>query len=92
MVTKPETIPAPFWLFYFNAGDVDAAAQRVKAGGGRIVEGPIEVPGGSCMVWCEDPQGGVFALEGTQQRKPVGYFERVAPRNPANARSRRWSW
>jgi len=92
MVTKPETIPAPFWLYYFNASDIDAAAQRVKAGGGRILDGPLDVPGGSCMVRCEDPQGAVFALEGTRQRKPVGYFERVAPRNPADARSRRWSW
>jgi len=92
MVTRPETIPAPFWLYYFNASDIDAAAQRVKAGGGRILDGPLDVPGGSCMVRCEDPQGAVFALEGTRQRKPVGYFERVAPRNPADARSRRWSW
>jgi len=92
MVTKPETIPAPFWLYYFNAGNIDAAAQRVTAGGGRILDGPLDVPGGSCMVRCEDPQGAVFALEGTRQRKAVGYFERVAPRNPADARSRRWSW
>src|SRR5713101_1039931 len=46
MCTKPATAPAPFWLYYFNIGDIDLAARRVKAGGGRILNGPIEVPGG----------------------------------------------
>jgi uncharacterized protein len=92
MVTKPETIPAPFWLFYFNASDIDAAVQRIKARGGRILDGPLDVPGGSCIVRCEDPQGAVFALEGTRRRKPVGYFERAPARDPSDPRGRRWSW
>ena len=33
--------PVPFWLYYFNVGDVDAAAERVKTGGGQIFEGPF---------------------------------------------------
>ena len=92
MLTKPSAIPAPFWLYYFNVGDLDAAAQRVKAGGGRILDGPIEVPGGSWIVQCSDPQGAMFALEGTRGRKAVGYFERGAPRDRSDPRSRRWSW
>jgi predicted enzyme related to lactoylglutathione lyase len=92
MLTKPPTIPAPFWLYYFNVGDLDAAAQRVTAGGGRILDSPIEVPGGSWIIQCSDPQGAVFALEGTRGRKAVGYFERAAPRDPSDPRSRRWSW
>ena len=40
MSTKPPTVPMPFWLYYFNVGDIDAAAKRVKAGGGKILEGP----------------------------------------------------
>ena len=78
MFTKPATIPAPFWLYYFNVGDIDATAQRVTAGGGQILEGPLEVPGGSWIVRCADPQGAVFALEGTRRSRPVGYFERAA--------------
>jgi uncharacterized protein len=88
MVTKPPTIPAPFWLFYFNVSDIDAAAQRVKAGGGWILDGPLEVPGGSWIVQCADPQGIIFALEG---RRAIGYFERVASRDPSDTRGRRWS-
>ena len=37
--------PVPFWLYYFNVGDIDEAVKRVKAGGGQILDGPIEVPG-----------------------------------------------
>jgi predicted enzyme related to lactoylglutathione lyase len=92
MVTKPPTMPAPFWLYYFNISDIDAAAQRVKAGGGQILDGPLEVPGGSWIVQCTDPQGAIFALEGKRGRNAIGYFERVASRDPSSARSRRWSW
>ena len=86
MLTKPATIPAPFWLYYFNVGDIDAAAQRVEAGGGEIFAGPFEVPGGSWIVQCTDPQGAIFALEGQRRRKPPGYFER-ASRDPSGRRS-----
>jgi predicted enzyme related to lactoylglutathione lyase len=92
MVTKPPTMPAPFWLYYFNISDVDAAAQRVQAGGGQVLDGPLEVPGGSWIVQCTDPQGAVFALEGKRGRNAIGYFERVASRDPSDARGRRWSW
>ena len=64
MFTKPPMMPVPFWLYYFNVGDIDAAAQRVKAGGGQILDGPFELPGGSWIVQCTDPQGAIFALEG----------------------------
>ena len=93
MCTKPVTVPVPFWLFYFNVGDIDAAAKRVKAGGGEILNGPMEVPDGSCMVECTDPQGARFALVGKRSSsKALGYFERVAPRDPTDPRGRRWSW
>jgi uncharacterized protein len=90
--TKPPMVPAPFWLYYFNIGDIDAATQRVKAGGGEILNGPFEVPGGSCIVQCADPQGAIFALEGTRRNASIGYFERITSRNASDARGRRWSW
>ena len=92
MLTKPPTIPAPFWLYYFNVGDIDAAAQRVKAGGGQILDGPTEVPGGSWIIRCVDPQGALFALKGTRTSPAVGYFERVASRDSSSTRGRRRSW
>jgi len=92
MLNKPSVIPVPFWLYYFNISDIDAAAQRVTTGGGQILDGPLEMPGGSWIVQCADPQGAIFALEGKRGHSPVGYFERVASRNPSDARARRWSW
>ena len=82
MYTKPAGVPVPFWLFYFNTGDIDAAARRVKASRGQILHGPIEVPGGNWIVQCTDPQGAMFALTGTRSHDGIGYFERVAPRAP----------
>ena len=89
MFTKPPTLPLPFWLYYFNIGDVDAAAERVKAAGGQILEGPTEVPGGR-VARCTDPQGAMFALIG-KRSEAVGYFERGATHDP-DTRGRRWSW
>jgi predicted enzyme related to lactoylglutathione lyase len=62
MMTKPEAVPAPFWLYYFNVEAIDAAAARVTAGGGKILREPHEVPGGSWIVQGADPQGAIFAL------------------------------
>jgi predicted enzyme related to lactoylglutathione lyase len=47
---------------YFRVPDVHAAAERVKANGGKIVTGPMEVPGGDWIVQAMDPQGAMFAL------------------------------
>lgn len=62
----PKEMPAPLWLFYFVVGDIDAAVGRVTAGGGTILHGPSEVPGGSWIVQALDPQGAMFALVGTR--------------------------
>ena len=92
MFTKPATLPLPFWLYYFNIDDVEAAAKRVEAGGGQILYGPTAVPGGAWIVHCTDPQGAIFALLDRRSRKAtVVYFERVASRDPADAPSRRQS-
>jgi predicted enzyme related to lactoylglutathione lyase len=64
MMKKPAAMDAapPFWGFYFRVPDVHAGAERVKAGGGSIMTGPMEVPGGDWVVVCTDPQGANFGL------------------------------
>jgi predicted enzyme related to lactoylglutathione lyase len=64
MFNKPPAVPATFWLYYFNVADFDAAVERVKAFGGEIATGPMEVPGGSWIVHARDPHGALFALVG----------------------------
>jgi predicted enzyme related to lactoylglutathione lyase len=62
MMNKPEQQPAPAWLYYFNVPEIHAAVDRIKAGGGQVVHGPAQVPGGSWIVNAVDPQGGMFAV------------------------------
>jgi uncharacterized protein len=62
MMTKQDAVPHPFWLFYFNVEGTTEAAGRVEAAGGRVLNGPMEVPGGMWILHCIDPQGAMFAL------------------------------
>ena len=71
---KPGTVSIASWVYYFRVGDIDAAAKRVKAGGGQVLEGPIEVPGGSWALQCVDPQHAIFALVGKRKYKAVVRF------------------
>ncbi|MDB6103552.1 MAG: putative glyoxylase [Gammaproteobacteria bacterium] len=52
----------PSWLSYVRVADATKAAGAAKAAGGRILNGPMEVPGGSWIVQILDPQGGAFAV------------------------------
>ena len=85
MFTKPSTAPVPFWLYYFNIGDIDMAMRRVKARGGEILDSPMEVPGDRWIVRCSDPQGAMFALVGKRSHSGVGYFARVPARKRFSA-------
>jgi predicted enzyme related to lactoylglutathione lyase len=63
MIKSPEmaNVP-PNWQIYFRVPDINAATERIKANGGKIINGPMEVPGGDWIVNAMDPQGAVFAL------------------------------
>lgn len=62
MMNRTPNIPMPCWGFYFNVSGIDDAAARVTTNGGKIQMGPMEVPGGSWVVNCVDPQGAAFSL------------------------------
>ncbi|HRI18862.1 MAG TPA: VOC family protein [Burkholderiaceae bacterium] len=62
MMTKMAQTPRPHWLYYFIVDAIDAAVGRIDAAGGKVVNGPMEVPGGSWIVNAVDPQGAMFAL------------------------------
>ena len=62
IMNKPEQVPRPAWLFYFRVDALDAALSRVKASGGQLRSGPMEVPGDEWIAQCSDPQGAMFAL------------------------------
>lgn len=52
------------WLFYFRVTDIDAGAAAIVAGGGSVVHGPGEIPGGDFSLAARDPQGALFGLVG----------------------------
>ncbi len=62
IMTRMAETPASFWLYYVNVDALDPAVERIKARGGTIANGPIEVPGGQWVVQALDPQGALFAL------------------------------
>ena len=64
MMKKPPQLAQmpPFWGIYFRVPDIDEAVERIKANGGTIMNGPIEVPGGDRIVNALDPQGASFSL------------------------------
>jgi uncharacterized protein len=66
MMKKMNAYPMPHWTYYFSIGDIDAGAQRVKDNGGTVVMEPHEVPGGTWIAPCIDPQGAHFALIGNR--------------------------
>jgi uncharacterized protein len=52
----------PAWLSYVHVADCDRAVAAAKSAGGRVINGPMEVPGGSWIAVMGDPQGGAFAV------------------------------
>jgi uncharacterized protein len=63
MMRVPEGGPTPYWLHYaYVADSADAAAERAVRAGGKIMHGPMEVPGGDRVAILNDPQGAWFAV------------------------------
>ena len=42
--------------------NLDAALEKIKAAGGKLVHGPNEVPEVGMHCYCEDPQGNLFGI------------------------------
>lgn len=67
MPTMPD-MPQSMWNFYVGVDDIDRAADAVRAGGGQVVNGPMEIPGGEFAFNGVDPQGALFGLVGPRQK------------------------
>lgn len=62
MMAKMPEEPMAYWGFYFNVEEIDAGIARVRERGGQVLNGPIQVPGGTWIANCLDPQGALFSL------------------------------
>jgi predicted enzyme related to lactoylglutathione lyase len=86
MFTKPATLPLPFWLYYFNVDDIEAAAKRVQTGGGQILYGPSA--GRPLIVHCGDPRAPFSRCWTGEGAKRVSGRIPISTR-PARSRSQR---
>ncbi|MBE2314489.1 VOC family protein [Solirubrobacter sp. CPCC 204708] len=55
-------LPEVGWTTYIAVEDADAAAERVRAAGGRVVVEPHDVLDAGRMAMCADPEGVTFAV------------------------------
>lgn len=62
MMKKMPDVTRPFWLYYFNVDGIDKAVERVTKAGGTVLRPPHQVPGGSWISQCFDPQSALFAM------------------------------
>lgn len=64
MMQKPPFVPVGCWNYYIRVPDIDMAKFAVESGGGQVLNGPMEVPGGDWIINGMDPQGAPFSLVG----------------------------
>jgi predicted enzyme related to lactoylglutathione lyase len=67
IMRKPPQLPVSMWTFYVGVDDIDRAADAVRNGGGQILHGPLEIPGGEYSLNAMDPQGAAFGLVGPRR-------------------------
>ncbi|MGN6201071.1 MAG: VOC family protein [Solirubrobacterales bacterium] len=65
----PAEVPAN-WLVYFIVEDADAAVEKVTSGGGKVMNGPIDIPPGRFAV-VADPFGAAFAVMQPSEGEPA---------------------
>ncbi len=68
VMPKPPHVPVSGWSFYFRVPDINVAATAIIGGGGKVVHGPQEIPGGDFSLNAFDPQGAAFALVGKRSQ------------------------
>ena len=68
LMPKMPAMPQSLWTYYIGVDDIDRAAEAVAENGGRILAGPMEIPGGEFSLNGIDPQGAAFGLVGPRKR------------------------
>lgn len=55
--------PHNYVMIYMEVTDADAACEKIKAEGGKITIGPIDIPGnGGRFAWFNDPEGNLLGI------------------------------
>jgi uncharacterized protein len=67
VMRKPPQLPVSAWTYYVGVDNVDRAVDAIKSGGGQVLHGPMEIPGGEFALNAMDPQGASFGLVGPRK-------------------------
>ena len=80
--TKGKDVPgSPHWLAYVKVADTKKTTELLKQARGKVLSGPMEVPGGDWITMGLDPQGAAFAVHSVA---PKG--AKTAPKKPRKAK------
>jgi uncharacterized protein len=67
VMPKVPEVPVSAWNHYFRVTDIDAAVTHITANGGKVIHGPVEIPGGDFSLNGIDPQSAFFGLVGSRK-------------------------
>ena len=67
VMPKPPQLPVSLWTYYIGVDDIDRAIAAINDGGGQVLNGPNEIPGGEFALNGMDPQGAAFGLVGPRK-------------------------
>ena len=67
VMRKPPQLPMSLWTYYIGVDDINRAVEAINASGGRVLNGPMEIPGGEFALNGLDPQGASFGLVGPRK-------------------------
>ena len=67
VMPKMPQMAVSMWSYYIGVGDIDRASRAITDGGGTILNGPMEIPGGEFALNALDPQQAAFGLVGPRK-------------------------
>lgn len=67
IMPKMPQMPVSLWTYYIGVDDIDRAVAAIIEQGGKLLNGPMEIPGGEFALNGLDPQGASFGLVGPRK-------------------------
>ena len=88
-IMKPPPGAPASWMPYALVKDARAAAAVALANGGKIVNGPMQVPGGDWIAQGIDPQGAMFAVHSLKPASKADAPAKTAAKKSAKKAARK---
>jgi len=68
IMPKMPDMPVSLWSYYIGVDDIDRAVAAINDKSGKVLNGPMEIPGGEFALNGMDPQGASFGLVGPRKK------------------------